>query len=127
MDLAKLKAEIADAKYKDMGDEAIADALNERTAQVDREVLTGGELASCVTLADYTGLQPVQRQYMDMLVASASMPLSANVRTQLTTMFSAQSDTRKNLVLLLKRSGTRAEELGLGRVTTSDVAVARRS
>ena len=126
MDLAKLKTEIADAKYSGMGDEQIADAINAATAQVDREVLTGGEIAACVVVSELLSLPAAVQQYVVGLFGAASIPLTTRFKQQIGGVFGAGTTTRANLIALNKRTGTRGEEIGLGRVTPSNVAEARK-
>jgi len=54
------------------------------------------------------------------------LPLTVTVKQELGAIFPAGSQTRTNLIALLKRDGSRADELGLGHVTPSHVADARR-
>lgn len=132
MDLAKLKTELTTDPlgrgYAGMADVEAADSLNrpDRTG-LNRPTLGGGELAASTVKADYTGLSANDRAYFNMLVLAAALPATPTLRAELSALFPAGSATRANLVALLKRSGSRADELDLGgTVTPSHVADARR-
>ena len=132
MDLQALKSELtADPLgrgYSGMSDEAAAESLNTRDREQDRDAISGGDVAACVTLADFTasGITNVQRQWLQLLSSASSLTATAHLKASLRALFPQGSDTRSNLVALLKRTGSRAEELGLGNVTPSHVADARR-
>lgn len=131
MNLQTLKTEITTdpntVGYSQMDDSAIADSLNAPGPQVDRDSITGGEIASAVDLAEWKALTNVlDREYVTALMSVDSIPLTQNFKQNVAGLFGAGSETRANLLALLKRTGSRAEELGLGRVTPSDVANARR-
>lgn len=127
MDLTALKTELGNAQYANKGDEEIAAMLSVVNRQANRDSLTGGELAASISRSDFTALTAADKQYVQMLVTAATLPTTATLKTELGAIFPAGSTTRAALVALLKRPGTRAEELGLGAVTPSDVANARRS
>lgn len=125
MDLVRLKIELSDPKYAALSDEACANALNAPGPSIDRDFIDGAELAAAITLADYAALQPVPRAYFEMLSRSGFMPLNGGLKKELRQLF-PDGDTKKTIAALLRRVGSRAEELGLGRVTPSDVANSRR-
>lgn len=131
MNLATLKTELTTDPlargYAGMSDEAAAASLNAQDRTPSRDSLTGGELAASVVKAEYSALSAADKAYFNMLVPSASLPLTATLKSELGTLFSAGTATRTNLVALLKRTGTRGEELGIGYVTPSDIANAKRS
>lgn len=126
MNLAALKTEIADAAYEGLDDVQIADKLNKPDKSVDRDTLTGGDIAAAISRTDYGNLQAADKQYVQMLVAASNLPVTKNLKDELRAMFADASETKKRIVALIKRTGSRAEELGLGSVTPSDVANARR-
>jgi hypothetical protein len=131
MDLAALKAELL-AGHPVTGpysaDDAVAaDQLNAVNRQPDRETLSGGMIAASVVRSELAGLTAAaDRDYVRTLMQAGEMPLTQTLKQELGAIFGAGSQTRANLIALLKRTGSRAEELGLGTVTPSHVADARR-
>lgn len=130
MDLVALKNELtADPLgkgYAAMNDEQAADSLNANGRLVDRTSITGGEIAASLVRAELAALTAGEQNYVRALLCADSIPLTANFKTEIAAVFGAGSATRANLIALLKRPGSRAHELGLGTVTPSDVANARR-
>lgn len=131
MDLAKLKTEIQtdplSRGYSAMTHEQIADSLNAANRTDDRDSITGGEVLSCVDRTELEALQTNPKYYLERVISAGTIPLNATIRQQLRQLFSAGTNSRQALVDLLRRVASRAEELKLGRVTTSDVADALRS
>lgn len=133
MDLAALKTEITDdptavgyaAVISDH--DAIAKLLNRPQRIIDAETINGGGLVSCLDKADFSALTAADKQYLNLFVTAGDVPVTANVRQALRELFPAGSETRKRINAATRREGSRAEELGLGRVTESDVADALRS
>lgn len=130
MNLQTLKTELAsdplDRGYDSMDDVSAAESLNTEDRQADRESLDTGLLVASLVDTEYVGLGAVAKDYLALLASAQSVPLTATVKTNLGRLFPAGSETRANLIALLKRPGSRADELGLGRVTPSHVADARR-
>ena len=130
MDLAELKEELL-AGHPDTGaysadDVTAAKQLNAPNRQPDRDSLSGGEIAASIVLAEMGALPAGKQEYVKALISCDSMPLTANLKSQLALVFDAGSASRANLLALVKRTGSRAEELGFGTVTPSHVADARR-
>lgn len=98
MNLAALKAEISTAPYAGKSDEECADLLNAPGPSVDRDSVSGGEIAASVVIAEYAALSPTQRDYVNGLMGADSIPLTANFKTQLAGLFPGGSGTRTNLV-----------------------------
>lgn len=131
MDLAKLKTELTtdplSRGYGSMSDEEASVSLNAPTRQPNRASISGGELAANAVKSEFVALSANDRAYFNMLVLAATLPSTPTLRTELATLFPAGSGTRANLVALIKRPGSRADELDLGGVVTpSHVADARR-
>lgn len=130
MNLQTLKTELASDPlrrgYSTMDDVAAAESLNTEDRQADRESLDTGLLVASLVDAEYSALGAVAKNYLSLLASAQSVPLTATVKANLGRLFPAGSETRANLIALLKRPGSRADELGLGRVTPSHVADARR-
>lgn len=130
MDMAALKNELAqdplNRGYAGMDDVQAADSLNASGRDVDRDSVTGGEIAASLVRSELAAISAAERAYVFALLSCQAIPLTANFKTELGAVFGPGSATRANVLTLLKRTGSRAEELGLGHVTTSHVADARR-
>ena len=131
-ELLRLKAEFTanpachDADGKLLGDVEIAEVLCRRDRKVDRETLYGGEIAAAVVKVDYMKLSAAERDYLQMLVStSTAIQVTPTLRADLKDLFPKDSPTWKNLRQAIQRDGCRADELSLGHVTPSDVALAR--
>jgi hypothetical protein len=132
VDLVALKAELTNDPlgrgYASMDDEAAANALRVNDRMANRDTLDGGLLVASIVMSEYTALTANQKDYLRLLAMSQTLPLTATVKTELGSIFPAGSATRANFLALLKRPGSRADELNLGgNPTPSDVAKARRS
>lgn len=129
MNLQDLKDELTNDPlargYSGMGDEAAADSLNAPDRQPNRETLDAGLLVASIVRSEYAALQAAEKDYLRLIAMAQSLPLTATVKAELAAIFGQGTTTRANLLALLKRTGSRAEELGLGRVTPSDVAKAK--
>lgn len=130
MSLQDLKTELTTDPigrgYAGMTDEQAAESLNAPGRQVNRDSVTGGEIAASLVRAELAQLNAAEQNYVRALMPCDSIPLTANFKTQFGDLFPQGSATRANIMAILKRNGSRAEELGLGRVTPSDVANAKR-
>lgn len=130
MNLAQLKSELttdpAGLGLAALGDDAAAVALTAETRQIFRETVSGGLIVSSVAKSDFATLSAADKAYLQLLAVCPDIPLTAQLKTDLSALFPAGSATRTNLVAATKRTGSRADELGLGRVTASDVANARK-
>lgn len=101
--------------------EQIVAILNEPrvSIQVNRGNITGEDLAGAIDLAEWSAATAAHRDYIRMLVSAQAVKLSNPVvLANLGTIFNAQSKTRANV---LRRAGSRAEELFGGPVTLDDV------
>jgi hypothetical protein len=128
MDLVALKNEIATDPagigYAAAKDDhvAIARLLNKPGRSIDRESLTSGELVSCLDQTEFSALTAPQKAYLNLFVTAGEVPMTQKTRQALRAMFPAGSETRQEINRATKRDASRAEELGFGRVTESDVA-----
>lgn len=117
-------------------DEANSVTLNlvRDTIQIDRESIPANEIAGRVDGDEYAALAPADRQWLDYIGKSGTInpKLGSEVRERLLQIFSAQSETRTNLLAILTAPGNRIEQLfkagtlqAGGTVSPSDVANAR--
>ena len=107
--------------------DTIARLLNKTQRSIDAETISAGLLVSCLDDVEYTALVATKKDYLRLLVSAGEIVMNGNVRQSLREMFAQGSKTRQAINKATKRDGCRAEELGLGRVTESDVADALRS
>lgn len=125
--LAALKTEIALSAYNGLDDEAIARKLSdEKSRTIDIAILDTGLFVASIVAADFNALTAVQRAHLQLICSAPTLPMTPNLRTQLAALFGPATATRTNYVAASQRLGSRAEELGFGVVTSSDVADARR-
>lgn len=130
MDLLVLKNELTNDPlargYSEMSDEQAAISLNTLDRNPNRTDLTGGMLAASIVRSELSALTNPDQNYVRSLLPVASMPLTNTLKAELNNIFPSGTQTRANVINLLKRPGSRAEELDLGFVTPSNVADARR-
>lgn len=131
MNLVDLKAELTNdplsRNYAAMGDEQAADSLNAPDRTPNRETTDAGTLLGAMVRSEYDALATASKDYVRIVLATAGpIPLTPTFRANMAAMFAAGSTTRANFLALQSRQGSRAEELGLGRISPSDVANARR-
>jgi len=133
MDLVALKTELttdpaALGYAAEAGDHlAIAALLNRQQRTIDAELLSSGSLVSCIDRVEFAALSAADKQYLNLFVTAGDAPMSANVRQALRALFPVGSETRRQINRATRRAGSRAEELGFGPVTESDIADALRS
>jgi hypothetical protein len=130
-ELAILKAEITTDPlargYAAMDDESASKSLNKRDRITERETLTSAILVGSLDKAEYAALTAGDKAYFGLLVNAGEVQPTKPVRQQLKDLFPVGSKTRQEINKALQRDGSRAEELGLGNVTPSDIADAKRS
>lgn len=132
MDLVALKTEITtdplELGYVALnGDHvAIAKLINKSGRSIDSESLSSGVLVSCLDQTEFTALTAPQKAYLNLFVTAGEVSMTQKARQALRGMFPAGSETRQAINQATKRDASRAEELGFGRVTESDVADALR-
>ena len=105
---------------------AVARMLNKPGRSIDGEKLSSGVLVSCLDKTEFTALSAPDKAYMNLFVTAGDVPMTQEIRQSLRQLFPAGSKTRTNINQATKRDGSRAEELGFGRVTESNVADALR-
>lgn len=105
----------------------IAKLINRPQRSVDVESIGAGTLVSCIDEVEYTALAAPKKNYLSLLVSAGQLDLNASLRQTLRDMFAQGSKTRTAILKAIRRDGSRAEELSLGRVTESDVADSLRS
>lgn len=132
MDLVALKAEItsdpASIGYAGKSHEGIAILLNRQQRKVNREQFSGADLASCLDPVEFAALTAVQRTWIQMLTtASGMLTLYASLRQDIRSVLATATKSLAKFNNTINRAGSRAEELNLEPVTTSDVADALRS
>lgn len=130
MDLTKLNTELKTDPltrgYSAMGDVEAAVSINKPDRSPDVDSVNTGTLRACFVAADWTALDAAQKSRLDFLLGSPTLAIPAHIRSELRNLFPQGNATRTALTFATRRTGSRAEELGLGRVTESDIADARR-
>jgi hypothetical protein len=137
MDLVALKTEIttdpAAIGYAAVLSDhvAVAKLINTAARQVaDTDDKPIWQLFQCFDPDELTTAEAVVAKFrrLQLLCSLASVnPDAKRLRQSIVFIFGAQSQSLTRFDAWAKRSGTRAEELGFGRVTESDVADALRS
>ena len=132
MDLSALKTEIisdpAEIGYAGKSHEEIAVLINRPQRTVNREQFSGADLASCLDPVEFAALTAVQRTWVQMLTtANGMLTLFASLRQDIRAVLATATKSLQKFNQTINRAGSRAEELNLGPVTTSDVADALRS
>lgn len=126
MNYDALKEELAKEEYKDLSDQAAADALNAQTIAVDVETIGGAQLLDATTTANYASLTAAQKDLFHALLGIPDMIVKGvNTRAHLATMFGAGTQTRTNLSALQTTTTSRRIQLGLPNVGAHHVATAR--
>lgn len=133
MDLQALKTELTTDPltrgYGSMGDEEAANSLNAVNRTREKPTLRGSDIYNALVPGEFTALQAAQQaRVRDIFLLGDSIDVRAgtNVRAVLLSVFAAGSQTRANLIAAATEPASRADELGLGFVTPSNVADARR-
>jgi hypothetical protein len=132
MDLVALKTELttdpAGLGYAGKSHEDQAALINKPQRTVNREQFSGADLASCLDPVEFAALTAVQRTWLQMLTtANGMLTLFASLRQDIRAVLATATKSLAKFNQTINRSGSRAEELGLGSVTTSDVADALRN
>jgi len=131
VDLAALKAELL-AGHPTTGayssnDETAANQINAPNRTPNRDTTDAGTILAAIVRSEYDALAAADKAFMNVVLSVAGpIPLTATFKTNLGAIFGAGTQTRTNFTNIQKRTGSRAEELGLGFVTASNVADARR-
>lgn len=133
MDLVALKAELTAGNpvtgpYS-ADNETAANQLNVINRTRERSTLKGSEIYNAIVPAEWTAASAAnQARVRDVFLLGDSIDVrsGSNVRAVLLAVFNAASQTRANLIAIANEPASRADELGLGFVTPSNVADARR-
>jgi len=131
MDLVALKSELtndpAGLSYAGKSHEDQAVLINKPQRTMNREQFSGADLASCLDPVEFAALTAVQRTWLQMLTtANGMLTLFASLRQDIRAVLATATKSLQKFNQTINRSGSRAEELGLGSVTTSDIADALR-
>lgn len=127
MDLAALKTELTTDPgkigYAGKSHEDIAILINRPQRTINREQFSGADLASCLDPAEFAALTAIQRTWIQMLTgANGSLTLFASLRQDIRAVLANATKSLAKFNNTINKSGSRAEELSLGSVITSDVA-----
>jgi len=125
MDLVALAAELkaghpSGTPYSPDNERAAAQLNRQDRAGLRSKTVSGAAVLSAITLQEFQAMSAVQREYLRLIAQSGSVPLTAPVVAALNAMVPGLVDR------CCLETKSRADELGLGAVTPSDVADARR-
>jgi len=131
MDLVALKTELttdpAGVGYAGKSHEDQAILINKPQRTITRDQFSGADLASCLDPVEFAALTAVQRTWIQTLTSAyGSLTLYASLRQDIRAVLATATKSLAKFNQTINRSGSRAEELGLGSVTTSDIADALR-
>lgn len=130
MNIEQLKIELGTDPlgigYSGMDDVSAANALNIPNKAVSRDSVDCGSFVTAIVVSEYAALTAVQRQYLELVASAGHLPWTQNLKAQIGSLFAQGTATRANLLALQNRTGSRGEAIGVGHVTPSDVAEARR-
>lgn len=122
----EIKNDPISRNYSAMGDEEVAKTFTIVDREANRDIISSAMIMAAIVREEFSLLKDTDRQYLQLLLTIPNVPLSNLLKSELISLF-GDSQTTNNLVAILKRQGTRTDELGLGGpVTPSDVADARR-
>lgn len=113
-------------------DDTISTALNVVQGEilVNRTFIPTSEVLAALVASEFLLLAPAAISLIQMIITCSAGSIDAsqpNIQGAFTTIFGAGTTTRTNLQALLKRTGSRAEQLfGIGTIITpADIAIAR--
>lgn len=112
-------------------DGAVAELLNRIRVGIviNRDTITPNELFEAIVPSEWAAASAQEKQRIGLILAMPTVDLRGpNTKAALQAAFGPGTTTRANIIAMLSRSGSRAEQLfGSGtRVDHSDVAVALR-
>jgi hypothetical protein len=129
MDYAALKAELtADPLgrgYASMGDQEIADSMNALTRTRNRASMSGSEVINSVVATEYAALTAANKQLLWDLVHLGQLNPFGVEATLMVSVFGAGSQTIAALAAKRVETVSRAQELGLERVSVGYIGKAR--
>ena len=105
---------------------AVARLVNKPGRSIDRDTLSAKALVGCLDKTEFTALPAPDKAWLNLFVTAGEVEMTQDVRVALRSLFPAGSKTRQGINRATTRDASRAEELGFGRVTESDVADALR-
>jgi hypothetical protein len=132
MDLVALKTELTTDPvaigYAGKSHEDQAILINRPQRTMNKAQFEGADLASCLDPVEFSALTAVQRTWIQTLTSAyGSLTLYASLRQDIRAVLAAATKSLAKFNQTINRSASRAEELGLEAVTTSDIADALRS
>ena len=116
--------------YAQMTDAEVAASLNEPDRQIFEDTLNATDLFEAIDIGEFLALDDTNKQYLrDILSLGDGIQVGpgTKARSLLLDIFGVGSLTVANLVTLLTRNISRAQELGLLPVREGDVQKARSS
>jgi hypothetical protein len=113
--------------YAGMTDVDVAASLNTKNITVDVREIPPADFLRGMVKAEWDALSAADRNYLSVLLGNGPIDVSTGtqIRAALLAMFGVGSGTRANLLPLLTKSISRAEQLGLPFIKPGYVAAAR--
>jgi hypothetical protein len=110
----------------------LADLINQvhDTIKITRDTVSTYEIFDAIVPDEWDALTATEKSRIQLILSMGQVSLKgANTRAALSKAFGAGTTTRSNLIAMMTRPGSRAEELfGAGVVVTwDDIAMARRA
>lgn len=108
-------------------DADIANRLNavDENVRIARGVVPAYEIVAAIVPTDWAAATAAEKQRVQLIVSAGQVDtLADNVRSAFQAAFGVGTQTRANLIALLTRAGSLAEQIVGQNVTAADVAVA---
>lgn len=115
--------------WADGSDWQLADLINQirTTINIDRGLVDANEIFECIVPAEWIGLSAQEKERVQLILSMGTVNTKGlNTRAAFQAAFGAGTTTRTNLLALLTRRGSRAEELFGTSISWDDIAKARR-
>lgn len=113
--------------YIGLPHDQIADLINKPQRTVNRDTFSGGLLASCIDPVEHAALTAPQKAWLSMLTAAGELTLFASLKSDIQSVLATATKSLAKFKNNITRSASRGEELGIGRVSASEVADALRN
>ena len=112
--------------YSTMTDAQVASSLNETNRPEVKQFLSGSDIFNATDDIEYAALTAAEKASWDALCAIDSINTSSGVaKSREAELFGAGTATRSNLQAARQSTISRAQELGISKVSDADVTLAR--
>lgn len=126
MDYKALAVELQNPAYDKLDPTEAAAALNALSVEAPRGVVSSHEVVAVLVAGDRNKIDPTDLQWLMLVLSAGSVDVgNANVRDLLVSILAASTGSKDGIIALSTVMISRADELGLGPVTPTDVKMAR--